>query len=137
VGGFDPIYRTNAEDHDISYKLRQAGYRLVYTPHARVYHQRGDDWRSLLKMVYRYAYWRHVVMKRNGIQPPHLLYGYQAIRDCIRGVQRDLIEDRDSRLALISLTVLPVRLAAMARASFQYRNLPTYLNADWVHVGIR
>lgn len=123
IGGFDPFYRTNAEDHDISYRLHKAGYLLVYTPYAKVYHQRTDDWTSLCRMVYRYWYWRHIVMKRNGIQPPHLLYVYHAVRDCIRGVQRDLLEEKQPGLAAIDIAVLPIKLVAMVRAAWECKSL--------------
>lgn len=55
VGGFDLAHSTNGEDVEMGARLRKAGYRLVYNPRAWVFHQRQDDTRSLLRMVYRYC----------------------------------------------------------------------------------
>ncbi len=38
VGGFSPEFPNNYNDVDFSLKLRAAGYRIVVTPHARLYH---------------------------------------------------------------------------------------------------
>lgn len=38
VGGFSPELPNNYNDVDFSLKLRAAGYRVVVTPHARLYH---------------------------------------------------------------------------------------------------
>ena len=56
VGLFNPFFRTNAEDIDISRRMLQRGYRLIYDPEAIVYHFRRDDLVSLLKQQYRWRY---------------------------------------------------------------------------------
>lgn len=38
VGGFDETLRIDYNDIDFCLKLRKAGYRIVYTPHAELYH---------------------------------------------------------------------------------------------------
>jgi GT2 family glycosyltransferase len=38
VGGFSPVFPNNYNDVDLCAKLRHAGYRIVVTPHARLYH---------------------------------------------------------------------------------------------------
>lgn len=38
VGGFSPDFPNNYNDVDFNLKLRAAGYRIVVTPHARLYH---------------------------------------------------------------------------------------------------
>jgi len=38
VGGFSPEFPNNYNDVDLCAKLRHAGYRIVVTPHARLYH---------------------------------------------------------------------------------------------------
>ena len=53
IGGYNPKYRTNFEDVDISHRIMEKGYQLVYTPDAIVYHLRQDTIYSALK-----AYWR-------------------------------------------------------------------------------
>lgn len=51
VGGFDPAFRTNAEDVDVGLRLNAAGYCLRYLPQAQVYHQRQDSEESLLRAM--------------------------------------------------------------------------------------
>src|SRR5581483_12294612 len=38
VGGFDESFPLNYNDVDYCLRVRQAGYRIVFTPHARLYH---------------------------------------------------------------------------------------------------
>jgi GT2 family glycosyltransferase len=38
VGGFSPLFPRNYNDVDFSLKVRHAGYRIIYTPHASLYH---------------------------------------------------------------------------------------------------
>lgn len=39
VGGFDPFYVSYYEDVDLSFRLRWAGYRCVFTPRCRILHE--------------------------------------------------------------------------------------------------
>ena len=60
VGGYDERYRTNAEDSELSLRLRNRGYGLCYTPAARAYHLRRDTLASLLRTRWNYEFWyRH------------------------------------------------------------------------------
>jgi len=47
VGGLDPAWRVAFNDVDFCLRVRQKGYRIVWTPHAALYHlesvSRGDD----------------------------------------------------------------------------------------------
>ena len=38
VGGFDEAFPLNYNDVDYCLRVRRAGYRVVYTPHAQLYH---------------------------------------------------------------------------------------------------
>lgn len=38
VGGFSPVYASNFNDVDFALKLRQVGYRNLWTPYARLFH---------------------------------------------------------------------------------------------------
>jgi hypothetical protein len=38
VGGFDEALPNNFNDVDLSFRMREAGYRIVWTPHAAWYH---------------------------------------------------------------------------------------------------
>jgi GT2 family glycosyltransferase len=66
VGGFDEFFNRNAEDHDISIRLKKAGGRIVYSPDIIVDHYRTDTLTSLIKMIYRYDLWTIIAKKRNG-----------------------------------------------------------------------
>jgi GT2 family glycosyltransferase len=41
VGGFDPGLRVDFNDTDFCLRLGERGYRIVYTPHALLYHFEG------------------------------------------------------------------------------------------------
>jgi len=41
LGGWDETYFFYGEDIDLCYRLRQAGYVIIYYPHARVLHYKG------------------------------------------------------------------------------------------------
>jgi len=67
VSGFDPFFRSNGEDHDISIRLRQAGYRLVYEPAAIVDHHKTDTFKTLMRMLYRYELFTQIPKIRNDV----------------------------------------------------------------------
>ncbi|MFC2153926.1 glycosyltransferase [Candidatus Altiarchaeota archaeon] len=52
VGLFNPIYKTNYEDVDISTRLMESGWTLIYAPSAKVWHLRRDDDDSVLRMLW-------------------------------------------------------------------------------------
>ena len=114
VGGFDTTLRTNAEDVEIGLRLRRAGWRLVYTPDARVYHQRADTLPSLVKMVDRWYYWAAQVRRGRGDQPWRLLGG--VARSGVLHPAQDLAGGRLD-LAAISLLMAGVKLRAIARGA--------------------
>ncbi len=121
IGGFDPAFRTNAEDMDVSLRLRRAGYRLRYLPDARVYHQRTDDEASLKRAMaawYGAAYRARWV---NGAQPWRLFAG--GLRRLIVEPLSDLLVARDREMARLSWQVGWVRLEAVWRASRAVRSL--------------
>lgn len=65
LGGFDTFFRVSGEDMDFSFRLRRAGFRLVYHPEAKVYHLRADDYQSIKKMTYRHCYGGFLAQKKN------------------------------------------------------------------------
>ena len=73
VGGFDPFYKTNAEDNDIGARLNAAGYRIVYTSSATARHLKTDTWASLNSTAFRYCYWAARFIHRNQVRP-HMAY---------------------------------------------------------------
>lgn len=66
LGGFDPDFRTNGEDFDLSFRLKKNGHRLVYNPELKVYHHRHDDGASFFALVYRWFYWGGRAFQKNG-----------------------------------------------------------------------
>jgi GT2 family glycosyltransferase len=84
LGGLDEK-RLKVAFNDVDYclRVRQAGYRVIWTPHAELYHHesvsRGDDnsWRSRLRAKREVATMRHRwghVMKRDPFYNPNLSY---------------------------------------------------------------
>lgn len=119
IGGFDPAFRTNAEDMDVSLRLKKAGYRLRYLPDAKVYHQRTDDEASLKQTMaawYGAAYRARWV---NNAQPWKLFVG--GVRRLVLEPLFDLLVERDKRMAWLSWKIGWVRLSALWRESRELR----------------
>ena len=51
------------EDEELDYRIIEKGYRILYTPNAKVYHYRRSTWRKFYKQAYRYAVCRMQVIK--------------------------------------------------------------------------
>jgi glycosyltransferase involved in cell wall biosynthesis len=65
IGLYDPIFRTNGEDVDMSLRILKAGGRIVYDPSVVVYHQRTDSIRSFLKTAGKAYYWGSLAFLKN------------------------------------------------------------------------
>jgi len=115
VGGFDSAFRTNAEDMDVSLRLRKAGYRLRYLPDARVYHQRTDDEASLVRTMAAWYGAAYQAKWRNQAQPWRLLVGM--LRRLVMDTLSDLIMARDREMARLSWRMGWVKLRAVWQAS--------------------
>lgn len=73
MGGFDISFpMASGEDTDLSYRLSQNDYKMVFNPQAIVYHKHPDTLKSYLRQKYWRAYWRNLIYKKN----PH-----KAIKD--------------------------------------------------------
>lgn len=121
IGGFNPAFRTNAEDMDVSLRLRKAGYRLRYLPDAKVYHQRSDDEASLKRTV---AAWYNAAYRArwvNNAQPWRLFAG--GLRRLITEPLSDLVLARDIEMARLSWQMGWSRLKAVWRADRAMRSL--------------
>jgi cellulose synthase/poly-beta-1,6-N-acetylglucosamine synthase-like glycosyltransferase len=64
VGGFNPTFIGN-EDVDLSYRLAQAGYRLVFNRRAVVYHQHPATWGRYMRLKVTRGYWRMMAYRRH------------------------------------------------------------------------
>lgn len=104
VGGFNLEHKTNAEDVEMGVRLRMRGYRLGYAPGAVVYHERRDNYRSLLLLGRRYAKNTFVAVLRNR----HLGWDFMAVaawRNLTASLRKDLITAPSLRQLLISLAM--------------------------------
>ena len=73
MGGFDESFPVaNNEDTDLSYRLAAAGYKLVFSQNAFVYHTHPNTLMKYLRLKFRRGYWRMVVYRR---------YPDKAVRD--------------------------------------------------------
>ena len=43
------------EDEELDYRISEKGYKILYTPYAKVYHYRRPTWKRFYKQAYRYA----------------------------------------------------------------------------------
>jgi cellulose synthase/poly-beta-1,6-N-acetylglucosamine synthase-like glycosyltransferase len=65
AGGFDEGFPGAAvEDADLSYRLAAQGHRLIFNPHAIVYHHHPTTLQSYLRRKAIYGYWRVPVYMR-------------------------------------------------------------------------
>jgi glycosyltransferase involved in cell wall biosynthesis len=65
VGGFHQSFPVaDNEDTELSYRLAAAGYKLVFSPKARVYHVHPNTLMKYLGLKLRRGYWRMVVYSR-------------------------------------------------------------------------
>ena len=116
AGGYDTFYHANAEDHDVGYRLNGLGYNLIYTPEARVYHQRADDWRSLHRLAHNYVYWDFLAERRAGRKPTVRHYLYFIFTNLGGFLWRDLLHRHNPGLAVLDVSIFAARLLALARA---------------------
>lgn len=63
IDGFDEELVT-VDDEELDARIRDRGYRILYTPNARVYHYRRTDWEGYKRMAYRYGMGRAQAIKR-------------------------------------------------------------------------
>ncbi len=64
-GGFDESFSTSAgEDPELSFRLAEKGYKMVFTPNAFVYHTHPNTLKKFLRQKYRNSYWRVMVYQK-------------------------------------------------------------------------
>ncbi len=65
-GGFDEQFKkASGEDPEISYRMADAGLKMVFAPHAIVLHHHQDTLKKYLKMKYGRGYWGHLLYKKH------------------------------------------------------------------------
>lgn len=60
TGFYNEKFITNYEDIDLSMRIYNSGFRLVYTPKAQVEHLRRDTIRSVLNTYWHWKYYKHM-----------------------------------------------------------------------------
>ena len=116
VNGFDTYFRTNAEDVDVGFRLNRAGYRLIYTPQARVFHQRQDDHVSLHRAMHQWYFWAFIAKRKNAQHPWTLMAGTMR-RLFWSDTLPDLIVRRDWRLVKLDIEMAMVKMLALFEAA--------------------
>ncbi|MCC6449651.1 MAG: glycosyltransferase [Candidatus Aureabacteria bacterium] len=104
VGLFDERFPSaGGEDLDLGWRVHRAGYRMKYSPSARVVHRHKSSIRQLFRQHYRYGYgWTVIVRKHKdlfknagpscwGVYPEDIRAFRAAVRDyvgsvCTRGL---------------------------------------------------
>lgn len=111
LGGFDPMFRTNGEDFDLSFRLRREGRRIVYNPELKVYHHRQDTEASFRQLVYRWFYWGGRAFRKNGriFFLPFLL---KIVADLPRHLLFAVFEQKSVHAARIAFAIARLRLRA-------------------------
>lgn len=65
-GGFDESFPgASVEDQELSFRLAEQGYRLVFCPTAAVYHQHPATWQAYARKKFRIGYWKVRVLRRH------------------------------------------------------------------------
>ncbi len=65
-GGFDARFKAaSGEDPELSFRIAKAGYRLVFTKKAFVYHPHVDNLKAYLRQKFYRAYWRVLLYKKH------------------------------------------------------------------------
>jgi GT2 family glycosyltransferase len=121
AGGYDESMRTNGEDTDMSRRLLNKGWDLLYDPEPRVVHLRHDTMRSILDTYWRW--WRFGVRAyANGVRLRSVL-GH-ALFVHFRHTFLDLVR---SDLNARRFELLGLDLAALGY--FPYRDFRLWLEA--------
>ncbi len=63
-GGFDARFRID-EDQELSFRLAEAGCKMVFNPEALVYHQHPATLQRYLRRKYHIGYWKALVLRRH------------------------------------------------------------------------
>jgi glycosyltransferase involved in cell wall biosynthesis len=83
--GFDPEYRqASGEDNDLSYRMTRMGWRIAFSPQAKVAHYHPERVCKYLMEQYRHGFWRAKLYKDH----PNMVRGddYTRLRDRLEPV---------------------------------------------------
>ncbi len=123
LGGFDPLFATNGEDVDLSIRVRQKGYTLVYTPYAEVRHHRNDSIVTLAAMIYRWWRWGHYAHLKNKV--PYLRLHLKQTIMMFRWIMKTSLNDRDWKLIPVNLVFLFMGIRGILAARLDRMSSPS------------
>ncbi len=133
-GGFDTIFPTaSVEDQELSFRLAEKGYRLVFVPGARVYHRHNPTLRAYVRRKFYIGYWKALLaawhparLVRDSHTPQTLkvqmALAAAALGGAALGLAARPVAPRASRVALTA--------AAVAAVGFQITSIP-FLTKVW------
>lgn len=99
-GGFDPAFPVpSAEDQELSFRLAEQGYVMVFVPSAVVAHRHTDRWQAYVRRKARYGYWQILNRWRHP-----------------QTVLRDSHTPQTQKLQIVLITLLPPALLAALAA---------------------
>ncbi|MDQ7799266.1 MAG: glycosyltransferase [Candidatus Edwardsbacteria bacterium] len=65
-GGYDTSFKVAcAEDVELSYRMHNAGHRMIFAPQALVYHLHPETLGAYFRKKYKFAYWRMLAVRKN------------------------------------------------------------------------
>jgi len=103
VGYYNELYKSNYEDVDISKRLMQSGFKLVYEPRAKVYHIKKDNIFSVVKTNWAWGFYGNEPKVFYEVAKRALFNIYITLKYAII----DLF-NLDFDLAIIDFLILPV-----------------------------
>jgi cellulose synthase/poly-beta-1,6-N-acetylglucosamine synthase-like glycosyltransferase len=92
VDGFDPHFVT-AEDVDLGWRVRDAGYSLAYAPEAIVRHRLRESARALFRQRYGYGYGRALFRRRYDLERGYSLGTYRQLGEAAVAAARLTLQE--------------------------------------------
>jgi GT2 family glycosyltransferase len=101
TGGYDPNFFLYYEETDWCVRVRRAGYKLVYTPEAKVWHKHGRSTGGVRGSTFAYYMTRNqiVFMRRNGLHGAFARYMWHLATSIPRRMARFVKRRRFDLLA--------------------------------------
>jgi GT2 family glycosyltransferase len=66
TGGFDLKFKTaSVEDQEFSFRLADAGYKMVFIPNAKVWHRHIDSLKGYIRKKIKIGYWKTLIFVKN------------------------------------------------------------------------
>jgi cellulose synthase/poly-beta-1,6-N-acetylglucosamine synthase-like glycosyltransferase len=128
VGGFDQDFPVACcEDNELSFRLANMGYKMVFNPKARVIHQHPERLWDYLKKKFKFAYWGVLSLKKNpnkiladsrtpqSMKVQLLLFPALAFSLCFAAVSPLLARIGFAIFILASLTTIPFVIKAVCK----------------------